>query len=370
MRKRKKTVGKKNILVMDTNIYFNHFFLKLRSFSLLKNSLENLNIEWILPEIVMDEVSGKYKEKLTDLKNNIEKINKEIDNLIGEEKQIKFDINQDLMANNYKNSLQELFQSHENMKTVPYPSTTHKEIANRAILKLKPFKENGKGYRDCLIWETIKSLLKENPDSNLIFVTANRSDFFDKNDNLSAVLIEDLEKHSISKDRIQVFNSLFSLESEFVLPQLKSLESIKNSLLSDKWELKKEIIISEIEEELYLKSVDISLPYSNCSEALINYINDVSIDDIESVSKLSETEIIISLTSKINADFEYYVDHINIYSYDYENDPPPFEILEFDWNEYVAQVYITHEIYMQFIILYNTCTKLMEITDYQILQNE
>lgn len=370
MKKRKNIAGKKNILVMDTNIYFNHFFLKLKHFSILRDSLENLNIEWTLPEIVLDEVSGKYKEKLTDLKNNIKKTNKEIGSLIGEEKQIIIDIDQDSMANDYKNSLREEFQTHEHMKTVPYPSTTHKEIANRAILKLKPFKENGEGYRDCLIWETIKSLLKENPNSNLIFVTANRSDFFDKNDNLSTVLIEDLEKYSISKDRIQVFNSLFSLMREFINPQLESLESIKNSLLADKWELKQEEIIFKIEEELYLKSVDISLPDSNCSEALINYINDVSIDDIEDVSKLSETEIIISLTAKINADFEYYVDHMDIYSLDYENNPPPFEISDFDWNDYVAQVYITHKTYIQFIILYNLRTKLMEITDYQILQNE
>jgi len=63
------------------------------------------------------------------------------------------------------------------------------EIAHRAINRQKPAGENGQGFRDTLIWLTIKDYCKKCHEKQITFISNNTDDFSNKaKDNLHETL--------------------------------------------------------------------------------------------------------------------------------------------------------------------------------------
>lgn len=62
---------------------------------------------------------------------------------------------------------------------MPLPVTSHAALMSRDLSGRRPFKRNGTGYRDALIWLSFVEWLEREhaPQTEVYFVTANRSDF-------------------------------------------------------------------------------------------------------------------------------------------------------------------------------------------------
>ena len=76
----------------------------------------------------------------------------------------------------YRNYIEKLFTSH-GIKILSYPSISHESIVDRIFKKLKPFDQNEKGYRDYIIWCTIKEAMSWSECYKYIFITKNKKDF-------------------------------------------------------------------------------------------------------------------------------------------------------------------------------------------------
>lgn len=46
-------------------------------------------------------------------------------------------------------------------RILDYPDTQHEVLVSRAVTRIKPFDEEGEGYRDAMIWETVLELASE-----------------------------------------------------------------------------------------------------------------------------------------------------------------------------------------------------------------
>ena len=92
---------------------------------------------------------------------------------------------------------------------LPVPTISHSELLERDLLQRKPFDQNGKGYRDALIWETVLAATRANPTSEFLFVTGNRGDFCDKTGDLASVLRNELPDFT----RLTVFHSVSEASS-------------------------------------------------------------------------------------------------------------------------------------------------------------
>jgi hypothetical protein len=57
----------------------------------------------------------------------------------------------------------------------PMPTVSHEELVQRDLAREHPFKDNGAGYRDALIWETVRDLAETG--RRIALVTANHRDF-------------------------------------------------------------------------------------------------------------------------------------------------------------------------------------------------
>jgi len=360
-------IDKKNIVIMDTNIYVKNFNMGHGHFSYLRDSLNKLNLVWGLPEIVFDEVIGKYKNKIVELNSNIKLNNKEIKKLIDDDEITQKQIDEEKVYNEYKTELKRLFENTVNMTMLSYPQKKHREIADRAIRKQKPFKESGVGYRDTLLWETILSVLVSEKYANILFVTNDKKDFFDRKeknkDKLHPELISDINDLNLDIGKIEVFNSLFYLLKKYIQPKLTDLSKIKSKLEKDKYIILKEELSNVLSENLTHETINVEMPDSNSPECYIRYIDSITIDEIINVNRLNNERILIEVKTNVQADFEYYVDKWEIYQTEYGE--KEYIIDDSDWNDWVAQVYIEQTLACSAIFVLNENSEEVKVIDFE-----
>lgn len=74
---------------------------------------------------------------------------------------------------------------------LPIPQVQHEQLVTAAVHRRKPFNETGSGYRDALIWESVKESASQSLVPHIAFATKNTKDFAATDDNarLSSHLI-------------------------------------------------------------------------------------------------------------------------------------------------------------------------------------
>jgi hypothetical protein len=63
-----------------------------------------------------------------------------------------------------------------NVVFLPMPADTHEQVLERALQRKKPFAKNKDGYRDTLVWLTLKARIRAHP-GEYVFITNNTKDF-------------------------------------------------------------------------------------------------------------------------------------------------------------------------------------------------
>lgn len=166
----------------DTNIFVNtnDFHCKSTSFKLfLENRiLTAYACSYYIPEICLDELINKYEENISSSYSKIADDIKKLNNLINSDYQIELNIIQ--KVEEYRIYLDNLLNS-IGITIIPYPKINHKSVVNRILKKIKPFDSSEKGYRDYIIWESIKTIISTSEDHKNIFLTDNVKDFCEKN---------------------------------------------------------------------------------------------------------------------------------------------------------------------------------------------
>ena len=215
-------------VILDTNIIFSDFHLKGARIKNLCESVKSTGDTVHIPEVVVDESINKYREKTRECKLKIDRgisdfkrlTGKDVeDNPISDEFILK---ESEKYARSFKKQLQEL-----GIKIIPYPSISHQELVKRDLARKKPFQETGKGYRDALIWESVKSIcekslsLFENP--KIIFVNKNHKDFCEEG-LLHPDLKEDLVNNGINEDYVRVIEDIDIFIKEYIKPKQKILK--------------------------------------------------------------------------------------------------------------------------------------------------
>lgn len=194
---------------LDTNVFYNDWYMKNANFKYLFHYLNNEGHELILSKLVIQETENIRRRDidscLSEIKKNIKKAQK-----LNSSK-VNFDEN-NLGIEEYK--LLPLLKSKVDCINVfDYENIPHHEVVDRALTNKKPFLEGDKGYRDTLIWISLLNYIVENhiTDEEVIFITENKSDFFKIKDNV-VKFHKDLDDDVINKGiktKIIAFTSLF-----------------------------------------------------------------------------------------------------------------------------------------------------------------
>jgi hypothetical protein len=193
-------------------------------------------------------------------------------------------------------------------------SLGHSNILHKVINKLKPFKDNGKGYKDALIWLSVVKIIKEEQKEKVVFISTNGDDF-GKNGELHNDLLNDLIKENLNLENFRYYNSLNDFIEDEYLFQENLFDKVKNSITQ-------EVIINNLIEnkDVIGESLSEYLETINNDECLIEikdiYINKIVDHDynpedlLENISELNLFELTdktlyIEMQINININYEY-----------------------------------------------------------------
>jgi predicted nucleic acid-binding protein len=108
----------------------------------------------------------------------------------------------------------------------PIPSISHEDLIKKAVEKIHPFKPNGSGYRDALIWQTV---LVEASSTQVAFVTKDHD--FGIGDVLYPELVAEVEALGFGSDRVAYFGSLFDLNRWVGPPSEEIIEKLNSGVM-------------------------------------------------------------------------------------------------------------------------------------------
>lgn len=203
------------LILIDTNILFDHWQLKNVDFTFLFNFIKNSDSRLLISELVVQENENNRSKKLQAYKAAILSAVKNI-NIICEDL-----VDVDFSPLDKKYTFKEVLEAklEENfIEYLDFSMISQRETVTRALAHRPPFKDSEKGYRDTLIWLSLLHYLKKNEvEGEVAFISSNSNDFYNsKKTDLKAELIEDVNSLNL-KCNIQIFNSLFHFIDEKVL---------------------------------------------------------------------------------------------------------------------------------------------------------
>lgn len=195
------------LIFIDTNIFFNHWYLKAPLFELLANYVSNQRATVLVSEVVCEEVNAKFQSERSSAAKELTKAVHRATNFQSDPKPAVVPALDE--GYDFRSILKARF---ENISVVPCDTVPHSLLVTRAINSVRPFRENEKGYRDSLMWLSLLEHLKTEHSNRgeLVFINANSNDFF-RTDTTGLTLHADLEV-DLSKagfsGRLRPFTSL------------------------------------------------------------------------------------------------------------------------------------------------------------------
>ncbi|MDP2387483.1 MAG: PIN domain-containing protein [Bacteroidota bacterium] len=250
-------------VVLDSNVFRGDFNLKSTGFDILLDYLEKTQSNVIMPNIVWDETLGLYKREFELRLNKFNSCRGNINLLLTDEQKhinaLEFNITKEVESFGIfvKNKLK-IRANH----FLPYNDSYLQEIVKRAINREKPCGQEGQGFRDALIWLTIKEYTRTSLGRQIIFISNNSSDFGYKDKlGLHESLQEECEKLDI---KIKYFRNI----EEFIKEH-----SSKIDYINIEW-IKSSINVEEISALVtnFIISGDPAKLHSYVQEIAVHYL--------------------------------------------------------------------------------------------------
>lgn len=305
-------------IILDSNIFRSDISLRSKEFDVIIDYLKKTESSIVLPQIILDEIKGLYvrtiNERIIELNKNINNVNLLLPDNKKHISTIKIDTLREV--ENYEIFIKKTLGISP-YKIIPYNNNYLPIISTRAISRVKPAGEKGQGFRDTLIWLTMKDYCLTCHEKQITFISINTEDFATAD---KSSLHESLKAEC---DEIKIKINYFKSVKDFIENQ-----SIKIDFITHDW----------IAENLDYESVgDIVKSYLNSEErrSIISWIQSETgelclgykalsfepfSDDNLSVYEMSDNRLIVNLTIEGTVDFEFdiRVRHWN-YEYDYQD---------------------------------------------------
>jgi predicted nucleic acid-binding protein len=344
-------------IVIDSNIIIADYWMESTNFKLLFENQRNGEIQIFFPEVVIDEVLNKFRNRLEKSKSQIESEFRTFSKLS------KIDTKNPISGyfiekayNDYQNYLNQLIDE-KKISILKYPTTEHKYLSKKAIKKRKPFNSNGKGYRDSLIWENIKSLSKNYRDvksePDIIFISNNNTDFASKGNEFHEDLVRELSDENIDNRKLKLYLNLSEFNDKIAKLFLKQSVSFSEKLHSDNdkdFDLKR--FINNYLRNNFVGEDIYSLGFHRYEEYNEPTVSSFSEDfDLENISirKLNLDSFLVDVTLDLEIEIDMFLnknDHYHMDNY------RGISVIDSDWNKYVTWVASTENIklYLSIII--------------------
>jgi len=288
------------LVTMDANIIYGDPFLRGAGAISAIVAADQIGYQLTLTEVVLTEAQGKFNQRLIDGTGKLMRISRELGALgLDPVSSIPSQTERDLAASKYLEALEPIFPKEIR---IPIPDIPHQILVQRAICRIRPFKDDDKGYRDTLIWMSLWARLKGSDDS-VVLITNDEVFYKDKQTNeLHPDLSNELVKDGISPDRFVLYRSLNEFVDDFVSPKLKGLEDIRKGIESGTIKLPENVSdsvgINLWEYSIGLEFDPDQFDVLGAFAAEVDVVEDVSLDEVESAELLPGGDILLRCTWK------------------------------------------------------------------------
>ncbi|MCA6215519.1 DUF4935 domain-containing protein [Ideonella sp. B7] len=179
---------------LDTNVFYGDWFLRNANFRYLFHFINNEGHELLVSRAVMQEAENIRNRDLHAAVSEVKKHLLSAAKLNGQPVATP----EPTFCIEPYDLLEALRLKLDSVALVEYQSISHAVVVERALKRVRPFQENEKGYRDTLIWLSLLEHLSRLPaGSEIVFISANKSDFYDPSSKTPAFhpsLQEDIDR--------------------------------------------------------------------------------------------------------------------------------------------------------------------------------
>lgn len=368
-------------LVFDTNIIHKDFYLKGPRITKLCSAADNLGYKLMVPDVVIDEMVNQYRKKMLQHLSGYSEVLSMLSHIKGIDNRFNSDGFLKDKVSEYESFLRKRIKE-LGITVIDYPKVDLKTLVSKELNVKKPYREYKDeiiGYRDSLIWESVKSVCKLPQalieDTQIEFLTENTRDFAGTDKKLHSDLVLELSNAGFAENCVTLVPNVEEFFKNRIDPELEELEQIKDSILkSGKFNrfnaseelskaLNQDYINVVINESDFDSGERCYLP-RYIEDPTINFVNEPVLNDV-SVRQLSDQTVLVEIMAKVSIDMDYF-----IYKPDYcicDDEQNTF-IIDDDWNDYYMLCEGSAIIYAT--VSFHTTAKLGKILSVDVLVNE
>lgn len=294
-------------VVLDTSVIVEDYRLTSTTSRLLLESLNLAGCTLVVPEIVILETVNKFRESLDadakKLSDTASKVTQKLGDYV-EPPLHSFDVPDHMEA--YEAYLRARLTEHG--ASIPsFPSVSHEEVVRRALARRRPFSQDGRrGYRDALIWETIRELAKST-DDKITFITLNKNDFAVEDGILHSDLINDLKDDGHASNKVTLRLKVHDFLNQHVIPALPPVEQTIARLgqkVGPGFDLEDALAVALHDPLVDYQLEEYGGEIESVSVSSIQGIRDI---EFEHEAELSDDEVLLELNACVFCEFDGFV---------------------------------------------------------------
>ncbi|MDJ0354416.1 PIN domain-containing protein [Pseudarthrobacter sp. PH31-O2] len=297
----------------STTLIADYSLASAASKGLLEGSRRGV-IKLAVPELVLLEVVHKWRERVIRLADAADAVLKDARRLGLGDLQVEVPAVQEESAA-YEDALRTKLKDSAAV-ILSIPDISHEVLVVKAIQRSAPFAEKGTGYRDALIWESVKEVLRTDLQESVVFVTANKADFGNSSTGIRQGLLDELTSESISHDRFVVVDSPAAAAAETLEHAQRLLDLFENLLDLDD-------VVREAFFEQVVESADLDLPsIGEQHHSPDRHVKFLNVSDLYTVNYFKAFRSWLISSGKIGVEFEAEADAD--VSFEFEVDTPSY----------------------------------------------
>lgn len=338
---------KRLVVVLDANILYRHT-LGGRASNDLKLVLADgaaRRLEVVVPEVAYWEVLARHRRELDSAEREFQRSQASLTSLGVSVEAPPIDI--DGAAAKFEEFLTRLLKGAKGRIVQP-PEVPHAEIAKRAIAKRKPFKESGSGYRDTLVWETVRAEVRA---GRPVVLVSGDSDFRDTK--ASSHLAESLQREIDElgePGQVRLVVELAAFKEAYVARETIAADDLERALndsteVRDHLEsvLRRELELRSLERDELEAVADRALEIPHLSDAIEVDVDEASIESVDRLHQVwvisardyEDSSVLVELECEVDVDLEMRVNVVRYeITWDHTGEPERERVREHEYHRF------------------------------------
>jgi hypothetical protein len=214
------------LVVLDTTALVADRYLQSNAARLLLSQSVQRNLRVGVPEVSYREAVNKVREQADEALDAIGRGSGTLRRLRAIDSDIFLAFTAEDVAATYDKFLRAEFERSA-VEVLAIPDVAHAELVDRALYRQQPFDNQGRGYRDALIWETVRAVAKTSRD-DIGFISHNHRDFAEsgKSSGLARMLQDDIKADG-APSTVTLYDDLDAFLTEHVRPAVDVLKDLR-----------------------------------------------------------------------------------------------------------------------------------------------